>query len=135
MRRGLLAFLILLFSSGLVAENQEKAQKKDLESQAKIILGEAKALEGSGQLAEARAKYAESQALIEMKEAATAIKRLDDEIHQKMKTVLSQSGKLYEAHKYQEAASALEESAKLGSFASEVSSNLALCYYGLGDRN
>jgi hypothetical protein len=54
MRRGLLAFLILLFSSGLVAENQEKAQKKDLESQAKIILGEAKALEGSGQLAEAR---------------------------------------------------------------------------------
>jgi len=135
MRNGLLAFLFLVFASGVVAENQEKAQKKDLESQAKIILGEAKSLEVSGKLAEARVKYTESQALIEMKEAGEAIKRLDDEIHQKVKNALSQSGKLYEAHKYQEAASALEESAKLGSLAGAVSSNLALCYYRLGDRN
>ena len=45
-------------------------------AQAKTVMAEAKALEKSGQIAEARAKYAESQAMIEMKDAAEAIKRL-----------------------------------------------------------
>ena len=54
--------------------------------------------------------------MIEMKDAESAIKRLDEEIHKRIKDALSQSHKLYEAHKYKEAALALEESTKLGSF-------------------
>jgi tetratricopeptide (TPR) repeat protein len=119
----------------LAAENLEKKQKKELEAQAKAVIAEAKTLEKSGQLAEARTKYAESQAMIEVKEAAEAIKRLDDEIHKRLRDALNQSRKLYEAHKYKEAASALEESTKLGGFEGMLSSNLALCYYQLGDRN
>jgi len=65
MRSGTIAFLILALSCGLAAENLEKAQKKQLETQAKSIIVEAKSLEQSGRLAEARAKYAESQAMIE----------------------------------------------------------------------
>src|SRR5439155_5260293 len=124
-----------VLSCGLFAENLEKAQKKQLEAQAKTVMAEAKALEKSGQIAEARAKYAESQAMIEMKEAAEAIKRLDDEIHKRVKDALNQSRKLYEARKYKEAASALEDSTKLGGFEGVLSSNLALCYYQLGDRS
>lgn len=126
---------VAAFSVVLSAENLEKTQKKELESQAKVIIAEAKSLEKSGQLAEARAKYTESQAMIEVKEAGEAIKRLDDEIHKRVKDTLTQSRKLYEAHKYKEAASGLEESAKLGGFEGVLSSNLALCYYQLGDRS
>lgn len=135
MRSGTLAVLIFVLSCGLHAENLEKAQKKELESQAKAVIAEAKSLENSGQLAEARIKYAESQAMIEMKEASEAIKHLDDEIHKRVKDALSQSRKLYEARKYKEAVAALEESTNLGSFEAVLSSNLALCYYQLGDRN
>ena len=127
---------ILLLGCGLsAAENLEKSQKKELESQAKAIIAEAKSMEKSGQLAEARTKYVESQAMIEMKDAESAIKRLDEEIHKRIKDALSQSHKLYEAHKYKEAALALEEGTKLGSFEGVLSSNLALCYYQLGDRD
>ena len=136
MRFAISTLLILSLSCSLAAENLEKSQKKELELfQAKAIIAEAKSLEKSGQLAEARTKYAESQAMIEMKEAAQAIKRIDDEIHKRIKDTLNQSRKLYEAHKYREAASALEESAKLGGFEGLLSSNLALCYYQLGDRS
>jgi tetratricopeptide (TPR) repeat protein len=127
--------LISLLACSLNAENLEKTQKKQLETQAKAIIAEAKSLEKSGLLAEARTKYAESQAMIEVKEAAESIKRLDDEIHKQIKDTLNQSRKLYEAHKYREAASALEESTKLGGFEGLLSSNLALCYYQLGDRS
>lgn len=130
-----MAVLSFVLSSVSMAENLEKAQKKQLEAQAKEIIAEAKSLEKSGQLAEARAKYAESQAMIEMKEASEAIKHLDDEIHKRIKDALNQSRKLYEAHKYQEAVSALEESSKLGGSEGVLSSDLALCYYQLGDRN
>ena len=57
----------------------EKAQKKELEVQAKALIAEAKGLENSGQLVAARTKYTESQPLLEMNEAADAIKHLDDE--------------------------------------------------------
>ena len=92
------ALIFLVLSSLSLAENLEKTQKKELEAQAKAIIAEAKSLEKSGQVAEARAKYAESQAMIEMKDAGEAIKRLDDEIHQRIKETLSQARKLYEAH-------------------------------------
>ena len=41
---------------------------------------------------------------------------------------------MYEAHKYKDSASALEESTKLGGFEGVLSSNLALGYYQLGER-
>jgi tetratricopeptide (TPR) repeat protein len=135
MRSGAITFLIVVLSGTLGAENVEKAQKKALESEARTIIADAKSLEQSGQLAEARVKYAESQALIEMKEAAEAIKHLDDEIHKRVKDALNQSRKLYEAHKYKEASSLLEESTRLGGFEGLLSSNLALCYQQLGDRS
>ena len=135
MRTVTMALLVLALSCALAGENLEKTQKKELEAQAKTIIAEANSLEKSGQLAEARAKYAESQAMIEMKDAAEAIKRLDDEIHKRVKDAVNQSRKLYEARKYKEAASLLEESTKLGDLEGVLSSNLALCYYQLGDRN
>ncbi len=126
--------LVFLMGFGLTAENLEKAQKKALETQVKTITGEAHKLEKLGQLAEARAKYAASQALIEVKEVTDALKRVDEEIHKRVREALNQSRKLYEARKFNEAAVALDESMKLQSFQALLSYDLALCYYQLGDR-
>src|SRR5947209_20393756 len=100
----------------LAAADLEKTQKKALEAEVKAMTAEAAKLEKAGQLAEARTKYAESQALIEVKEVTEAIKHLDEEIHKKVKEALSSSRKLYEQHKYQEAAAVLDESMKLQAF-------------------
>jgi tetratricopeptide (TPR) repeat protein len=135
MRIATTTLLFLTLSCCLSAENLEKTQKKALEVQAKAIVAEAKSMEAAGQLADARIKYAESQAMLETKDAAEAIKHLDDEIHKRVKKTLSDSRKLYEQHKYKEAADSLEESGKLGASDGVLSSNLALCYFQLGDRN
>jgi tetratricopeptide (TPR) repeat protein len=126
--------LLLLTACALQADNLEKTQKKALETQVKTMTGEAQKLEKLGQLAEARAKYAASQALIEVKEVTDALKRVDDEIHKRVKEALNQSRKLYETRKFNEAALALDASMKLETFQAVLSYNLALCYYQLGDR-
>jgi tetratricopeptide (TPR) repeat protein len=126
--------LLLALAPPLLADNQEKAEKKELTAQAKAIVAEAKALESSGKLPEARAKYAESQAMIETNEATDAIKRLDDQIHKRVDDALAKSRKLYESRKYPEATAVLEEAAKLGHAGATLSYNLALCHYQLGDR-
>ena len=126
--------LIFFLCSGLAAENLEKTQKKELEAQVKIMTGEAERLEKTGQLAEARIKYAESQALIEVKDVTEAIKRLDEEIHNRIKNALNDSRKLYEARKFKEAAAVLDVGMKLQAFQPVLAYNLALCYYQLGDR-
>ena len=126
--------LLLVTTCALQADNLEKTQKKALETQVKTMTGEGQKLEKLGQLAEARAKYAASQALIEMKEVTDALKRVDDEIHKRVKEVLNQSRKLYETRKFNEAAAALDASMKLETFQAVLSYNLALCYYQLGDR-
>jgi tetratricopeptide (TPR) repeat protein len=128
-----IAVVLLSLSCGLAAENLEKTQKKALQAQAKAIIAEAKSLENSDKLAEARVKYAESQAMLETKEALDAIKHVDDEIHKRVNNALSQSRKLYESHKYEEAISELEQSAKMGASEGALSFNLALCYFQLGD--
>jgi tetratricopeptide (TPR) repeat protein len=127
--------LILVFSSSLAADNLEKTQKKELETQVKTMTAEAQKLEKAGQLAEARIKYAESQALIEVKDVTEAIKHLDEEIHKHVKESLNESRKLYEARKFKEAATALDEGMKLQAFQSVLAYNLALCYYQSGDRS
>src|SRR5450631_3869752 len=99
-----------LWSSGLAADNPEKAQKKEMEAQVRSMTREAQGLEAAGRLAEARAKYAESQALIEMQNVTDAIKRLDDEIKKRVSRALGDSKKFYEAKKYKEAAALLEDS-------------------------
>jgi tetratricopeptide (TPR) repeat protein len=134
MRIATTTLLLVALSCGLAAENLEKAQKKALEAQAKAILAEAKSLETSGQLVEARTKYAESQAMLETNEAANAIKHLDDEIRHRVKDALNQARKLYESHKYKEAAALLDESTKLEAEEATLSYNLALCYQQLGER-
>src|SRR5438270_8066553 len=126
---------IVLLSYSLLAENVEKAQKKELEAQAKAIIAVAKTLERTGELVGARAKYAESQAMIETNDAADAIKHLDGEIHNRVKDALSNSRKLYDSRKFMEAVAALEEGAKFGASESTVSYNLALSYYQLGERS
>ncbi|MGH9549193.1 MAG: tetratricopeptide repeat protein, partial [Terriglobales bacterium] len=128
-------FLIFLLCCGLAAENLEKTQKKELEAQVKTMTAEAQGLEHAGQLAEARSKYAESQALIEVKDVTDAIKRLDDQIHKRVKDALNESRKLYESHKYKEAAATLDESMKLQAFQPVLAYNLALCYHQLGERD
>ena len=127
--------LVLLLCSSLTAENLEKTQKKELEAQVKTMTKEAEALAKAGQLAEARTKYAESQALIEMKDVTEALKHLDEEIHKRVKDTLSESRKLYDSHKFKEAATALDEGMKLQAFQPVLTYNLALCYYQLGERN
>jgi tetratricopeptide (TPR) repeat protein len=129
----LLSFLLLL-GPGLAAENIEKTQKKELEAEVKTMTAEAERLEKSGQLVEARAKYAESQALIEMNNVTDAIKHLDEEIHKRVKDNLNESRKLYEAHKFKEAAAVLEEGMKLQAFQSVLAYDLSLCHYQLGER-
>jgi tetratricopeptide (TPR) repeat protein len=127
--------LTFLLCSGLAAENLEKTQKKALEAQVKTMTAEAESLEGSGHLAEARIKYAESQALIEMKDVTDALKRLDEEIQKRVKNTLSDSRKLYELHKFKEAATALDEALKLQAFQPVLAYDLALCYHQLGERD
>jgi tetratricopeptide (TPR) repeat protein len=147
MRTAAIVMLLLsfgLFSSGSPssgtsfssagADNPEKTQKKEMEAQVKAMSVEAQALERAGRLAEARVKYAESQAFIEVKEVTDAIKRLDDEIHNRMKSTFSESHKLYEQRKFKEAAAALELGMKLQAFQSVIAYDLALCYYQLDER-
>ena len=135
MRIKTILVIFLLLCSGLAAENLEKTQKKELESQVKTMTAEAKSLERAGQLAEARTKYAESQALIEVNEVTDAIKRLDEQIHKRVKDALNESRKLYEAHKFKESAAVLDQAMKLQAFQPVLAYNLALCYHQLGDRN
>jgi len=134
--RSYATFLVsfLLFCSSLHADNLEKIQKKELESQVKAITAEAETLEKSGHLAEARARYAESQALIETKDVTEALKHLDEQIHKRVKDNLSDAKRLYEARKFKETAAVLEESLKFQAFLAQISYDLALCYYQLGDR-
>jgi len=127
--------LVFVLCSAAAAENLEKTQKKELEAQVKTITREAERLEKTGQLAEARIKYAESQALIEMKDVTEALKRLDEEIHKRVKDTLSESRKLYDSHKFKEAAAALDEGMKLQAFQPVIAYDLALCYYQLGEPN
>ncbi len=126
--------MVVLVSSSLTAENLEKTQKKELEAQVKIMTADAERLQKAGQLAEARTKFAESQALIEMKDVTDAIKHLDGEIHKRVKDILNDSRKLYDARKFKEAAAALEDGMKLQASQSVLAYDLALCYYQLGDR-
>jgi tetratricopeptide (TPR) repeat protein len=127
--------VILLLCSGLAADNLEKTQKKELEAEVKVMTGEAQRLEKAGQLADARAKYAESQALIEVKDVTDALKRLDEQIHKRVKDALNDSHKLYELHKYKEAAALLDEAMKLEAFQPVLAYDLALCYHQLGERS
>ncbi len=127
-------FLILFAGSGLLADNLEKTQKKELETQVKAMMAEAQKLVKAGKLLEARIKYAESQALIEVKEATDALKHLDEDIRERVQDALNKSRKVYETRKYQEAATILDEGMKLQAFQPVLSYNLALCYFQLGDR-
>lgn len=128
--------ILLVFAacSMLAAESLEKTQKKELEAQVRTMTAEAARLAKAGQLVEARTKYAESQAVIEMKDVTDALKGLDDEIHKRVKETLSESRKLYESHKFKEAANALDQGMALRAFQPVLAYNLALCYYQLGER-
>ena len=126
--------LLFLLTSGLAAENLEKTQKKALEAQVKAMTAEAESLVKAGHLAEGRIKYAESQALIEVKDVTEAIKHLDEEIQKRIKNALSDSRKLYEAHKFKEAAASLDDAMNLQAFQPVLAYDLALCYHQLGER-
>jgi hypothetical protein len=105
--------LLLALGSALASDDLEKTQKKQLEGQVRTMTAEAERLEKNGHLGAARIKYAESQALIEMKNVTEAIKRLDEEIHKRVKDSLSETRKLYESRRLKEAAIALDEGMKL----------------------
>jgi tetratricopeptide (TPR) repeat protein len=131
----LTAILVFLaFCLTAAADDLEKNQKKEFEAQVKVMTTEAQRLEKAGKLAEARTKYAESQALIEVRDVTDAIKRLDDEIHRRVKDALSASRKSYEAGKYKQAAASLEEGLKFEAFQPVIAYDLALCYYQMGER-
>lgn len=133
--RTAILLLITILRCGLAADNPEKAQKKALEAQVKTISAEAATLEKSGKLAEARTRYADSQALIEMKDVTDTIKRLDGEIHTRIRDTLKEARKLYDLRKFTEAAALLEEGMNLQAFQPVLTFDLALCYHQLGDRD
>jgi tetratricopeptide (TPR) repeat protein len=62
------------------------------------------------------------------------LKHLDEEIKKRVKDSLNQSRKLYESHKFSEAAAALDQGMKLEAFQPVLAYNLALCYYQAGER-
>jgi tetratricopeptide (TPR) repeat protein len=126
--------IALVLCSPLAADDLEKTQRKEFEAQVKVMTAEAQRLEKAGKLVEARAKYAESQSLIEVKDITEAIKHLDDEIQNRVKSNLAASRKLYEAHDYKQAAASLEEGLKLEAYQPVLAYNLALCYHHLGER-
>jgi hypothetical protein len=63
------------------------------------------------------------------------LKRLDEEIHRRVKITLNDSRKLCDSQKYKEAAGALEDAMKLQAFPASDRIDLALCYLRLGDRS
>ena len=127
--------IVLLFAGfTLSAENLEKTQKKELEAEVRVITAEAQKLVKEGKLAEARVKYAESLALIEVQETTDALKHLDEDIRKRVEDALNKAHKVYEARKYGEAATILDDGTRLQAFQPVLSYNLALCYFQLGDR-
>jgi tetratricopeptide (TPR) repeat protein len=60
---------------------------------------------------------------------------LDEEIQKRVKNTLGGSRKLYEAHKFKEAATALDEAMKLQAFQPVLAYDLALCYHQSGERD
>jgi tetratricopeptide (TPR) repeat protein len=125
--------VFLLAVQPALADNQEKAEKKVLQERAAEILKEAKDLEKSDQLVEARARYANSQAFWETKDAAQAIKHIDEEIKKRVKEALKQAHQLYDKSQFKQAAEALENASKLGESNATLSYDLALCYQRMGD--
>ena len=125
--------LLLLLLPAAFAENQEKAEKKALEQQAKTFVKEAKDLEKAGKLQEARTYYTNSQSFTDSNEATQAIKRIDGEMHKRLKKALQQARQLYDKGKYAAAAQVLEEASKLGGSGSVIAYNLALCNQRTGD--
>ena len=125
--------LLLLTTAVSLADNQEKAEKKALDLQAKAFVKEAKDLEKAGNLLEARARYASSQAFTETKDSTEAIKRIDGEIRKRVKDTLHQARQLYDKGNFKQAAELLETAAKQGGASSAFSHNLALCYRRMGD--
>ncbi|HEY1679548.1 MAG TPA: hypothetical protein VGG04_17665 [Candidatus Sulfotelmatobacter sp.] len=132
MRRQLLLLLVLVLPAFAFA-NEEKDQKKALEAQAKELIVQAKDQEKSGNLVEARKLYANSQAFWETKDAQNAIKKIDDEIHKRVKDSLKQARQLYESGKFQAASETLTAAEPLGYMGGVISYDLALCYRHLGD--
>src|SRR5215471_2479795 len=112
--RWLLLLLLVVSVPAALADNQEEAEKKALQERAAEILKEAKALEKSGQLVEARTRYANSQAFWETKDAAQAIKHIDEEIGKRVKEALKQAHQLYDKGQFKHAAETLENASKLG---------------------
>src|SRR4051812_48880701 len=96
--------LLLLFVPALFGENQEKAEKKALDQQAKTFVKEAKDLQKAGRLQEARTHYANSQSFAETKDATQAIKHIDEEIQKRAKNALRQAHQLYDRGKFEAAA-------------------------------
>jgi hypothetical protein len=86
--------ILLLIVPAALADNQERAEKKALQERASELLKEAKDLEKSGELVEARTRYANSQAFWETKDAAQAIKHIDEEIQKRVKDALKRSHQL-----------------------------------------
>ncbi|HLW54504.1 MAG TPA: tetratricopeptide repeat protein [Candidatus Angelobacter sp.] len=126
-----LFFLVLALSTIAFADNDEKAQKKALEEQAKTLLSEAKDLQKSGQLVEAKARYAASLAFKDSKDAGEAIKHIDEQLHQQVKDALRQAHSFYDRGQFQQAAEELEKAAALGNSTAAVAFNLALCFQRL----
>src|SRR5450755_4294314 len=102
---------IFLVSVLVLADNQEKAEKKALDLQAKTFVKEAKELEKAGKLLEARAHYANSQSFTDSKEATEAIKHIDEEIRRRVKDTLRKAHQLYDRGNFKAAAEALEDAA------------------------
>ncbi len=126
--------LLLLFAPALFATDQEKAERKALEQQAKTFIKEAKDLEKAGNFLAARKSYATSQSFVDTKQTAEAIKRIDVEIRKRIKDALHKARGLYDQGNFKAAADSLEQAVLQTGSSPMFSLNLGLCYQRLGDR-
>lgn len=113
--------------------NSEKDTKKQLEQEAKALIAEAKTLEQSGELLQARAKYAQAEALVETKDAAVGVRKVDKQIEIKVQTYLAMAGNSYLGARYAEGASFIEQGLALRPSDPTLLYNAALFYFRSGD--
>jgi tetratricopeptide (TPR) repeat protein len=115
--------------------NPPMEDAKQLQADAKRIVEDAKALEAKGQLKEAEEKYLAAEAITSTKEGAGGLERVRQDRAKKVQTLLTESHRLYDAGKTQEAIAKLEEAEALEPTEVAIHYNLALGYTKLDNKS
>ena len=130
------ATLLLLF---VVICQHSSAQtsppdKKQLEATSRQLIAEGKALEDHGELAEAKNKYIDAEGVFSTGTALDGIHRINDEIKQKVESLLADVHRLYDSGKTAQSIEQVRQGLDLDRTNPALHYDLALCYLRQGDR-